>query len=142
MFFLAMAICGIVIGFAVGRHRLTGLLLGSYVAIAILEAIPANELFGYAYAKAIVFLVLLVVFTLMDVYFFGTLFSSNAAWQWIILSILETGMLLAVCTRLLPQRTVKIYVPETLFYYFSDGWAHVFWIVAPLVFLFLINRSK
>lgn len=139
---LALIVVGVVIGFAVGKRRLTGLLIGSYAALAILEAVPANTLFENEYAKAAVFFGLLVLFTFMDIYFFGTLFSNDVVWQWIVLSVLEAGMLAAVFAHLLPKHVVLAYVPANLFQYFSVGWAHFSLMIAPLLFLFIINRSK
>lgn len=133
---------GAVLGFALGKSRMMGFLLGMYASLAILQALPVGVLPEYVYAKPIAFLVLSLFIAVLDAYTFNTYLASDALWKWIILGLLNTTLLASIVVSLLPQYVTLQFISYQAYGYLSNPWMFFAWVVLPIVFLLIANRTK
>ncbi|MFZ2187548.1 MAG: hypothetical protein WAV46_02895 [Candidatus Moraniibacteriota bacterium] len=133
-------------GFVFGRWKLINILINVYIALAFIGVIPATWFAASLYAKAGMFVVLLIFLTAIDNRLFD-LHISNAGtdffWRLFVTSMLVTGMVVSVILSFLPQKIALGYISATAFGYFASPLALIFWMVVPLLsLLFINNRLK
>lgn len=143
LLFIGMSL---VFGFIFGRWKLINILINVYIALAFIGVFPERLFATSLYAKAVIFVGLLVLLTAVDQRLFD-LHISNAGtdffWRLFVMSILVTGMIVSVLLSFLPTEVALEFISATAYGYFASPGALVFWMVVPLVsLLFINNRLK
>ena len=130
-------------GFMFGRWKLINILINAYIALAFIGVLPVSWFALSVYAKAIGFIVLLVVLTAIDRRLFD-LHISNAGtdffWRLCVMSVVVTGMTISIALSFLPRGAALGFISATVYGYFASPGALIFWIIAPLVSLLFINH--
>ena len=144
--FLVLVAISIVFGMFVGRFRLINILINIYIALAILSIIPDNLLKFNENSEPLLFLLIVISLTLVGDYLFDIHISSSGSgffWRLVVMSFLEMGLIFSVISSMIPSEKLLEYFSQNMYQYFASSSARVFWIIAPLAFLFFINkRSK
>ncbi len=128
----------------IGRHRILAVLINTYVSFALLSVAP-EKLFSSDLNKFFVFLVILIVLTLanrrfFDVYFPGS--SSSIFWKMALLGFLEITLILSIALSFLPKKEALNYVSLSAYDYLVLDWSQLFWMIAPLAFVFFFGRKR
>ena len=143
----ALLIGSILYGISLGRDRISGILLASYVAFAVAINVPYLDIAAHAahipdtYAKLAVFL---LIFTLTFFQFFrrslmSALGGSSRWWQTSLLSVLQVGLLISLTLTLLPSEMASGLSGLTKTIFLGDA-GRSLWLTIPLlVMLFLPN---
>jgi hypothetical protein len=136
----------LVFGFVFGRWKLINILINVYIALAFIGVTPLEVFSTSVYAKAGVFIGLLVLLTAIDNRLFD-LHISNAGtdffWRLFVTSILVTGMIVSVVLSFLPKSIALGHISLVAYGYFASPFALIFWMVVPLLsLLFINNRLK
>lgn len=129
-------------GFIFGRWKLVNILINVYIAVAIVGIVPGEWFEVSVYTKAIVFLVLLVMLTMFDDRLFDIHITSAGTdffWRFFVTSFLVTGSVLSSIFNFLPKSVVLEWVSPNLYSYIASPWALMFWLVVPILSLFVIN---
>lgn len=129
-------------GFIFGRWKLVNILINVYIAVALVGVVP-EEWFGlWVYAKALTFVILLVLLTMFDERLFDIHITSAGTdffWRFFVTSFLVTGAALSSVFNFLPRSIALEWVSPHLFAYIASPWALLFWLVVPILSLFVIN---
>lgn len=145
-FFFLFAGLSLVLGFFIGRFKLINILINAYIALAFISVLPVTVLGLSDYAKAAVFVVLLVFLTAIDKRLFDLHISSAGSdlfWRLIVMSLLVAGMLTSILLSLLPAAATGNFVTEHVVLIFASPLASIVWLAAPiLILLFINNRLK
>jgi hypothetical protein len=120
----------------IGRFRLLAILANIYIALAVLSAVPGEYLTSYLYAVGF-FLAIVIVMTVFGKKLFDAYLSG---WRVFALSFLEVGLLLSVIVSFLPREIALEYVSKNAYFYLASPLAHLAWVVAPLIFILLIQK--
>jgi hypothetical protein len=143
----ALLLGSILYGISLGRDRISGILLASYVAFAVAVNVSYLETAARAlhvpdtYAKLVVFL---VIFALTFFQFFrrslmSALGSSSRWWQTSVLSVLQVGLLVSLTLTLLPPEMASGLSGLTKTIFLGDA-GRSLWLTIPLLaMLFLPN---
>ena len=136
----------LVFGFVFGRWKLINILINVYIALAFIGVLPVG-MFGISpYAKAGVFVLILVVLTAIDDRLFDLHISTAGTdffWRLFVTSIFVTGMIVSVVLSFLPKAIALGYISAAAYGYFASPAALIFWMVVPLLsLLFINNRLK
>jgi hypothetical protein len=94
------------------------------------------------YAKAGVFIALLIALTMFDDRLFDihiTSAGTDIFWRFFVTSFLVTGSVLSSIFSFLPKSLALSWVTPDLYFYIASPWALLFWLVVPILALFLIN---
>ena len=141
-FFAFLAIVALVAAFAFyfGRDRLVPLIAGTYAALALYTAFPY---FGAIGASPYVLIGLFVLFVLLATLALSGIagFFSGGGIGFIKvagLSILASGLLMAIAIHNLPMAQVYTFSAPTLALFSNDF--HFWWLVAPLVGAFFLGK--
>lgn len=129
-------------GFIFGRWKLVNILINVYIAVALVGIIPPFWLVWSVYAKAVIFLAILVLLTMFDERLFDIHMTSAGTdffWRFFVTSFLVTGSVLSSTFNFLPRDLVLEWVSPNLYFYIASPWALLFWLVMPLLSLFFIN---
>lgn len=132
----------LLLGFIFGRWKLVNILINVYIAVALVGIVPPEWFVVSVYAKAGIFLVLLVFLTMFDNRLFDihiTSAGTDIFWRFFITSFLVTGSILSTLFNYLPQSLVLQWVTPHLYWYIASPWALLFWLVVPILSLFIIN---
>lgn len=132
----------LLVGFIFGRWKLVNILINVYIAVALVGVMPDGWFAVSVYAKAIIFLVLLVLLTMFDERLFDIHITSAGTdffWRFFVTSFLVTGSVLSSLFSFLPKSTALAWVTPDLYFYIASPWALLFWLVVPIFALFLIN---
>lgn len=132
----------ILAGFIFGRWKLVNILINVYIAVALVGVMPAVWFTLSVYAKAVVFVVLLVLLTAFDERLFDIHITSAGTdffWRFFVTSFLVTGAVLSSIFSFLPKAVVLQWVSPDLYFYIASPWALLFWLVVPIFSLFVIN---
>ncbi len=136
----------LLLGFVFGRFKLVNILINVYIALAFIGVFPESWFLFSIYAKAGVFVLLLVVLTAIDERLFDLHISSAGSdffWRLFVMSILVTGTVVSATLSFLPKSVALGYISATAYGYFASSGALVFWMVIPLLsLLFINNRLK
>jgi hypothetical protein len=126
----------------IGKFRLYNVLIDIYVSLALLQVIfPVVPDFGKS-TYMLVFLVLLILFILLDKYLFDIHVSGSgmAIWEVCVVSFLEIGLIASIILSYVSKSDVLEYISSDSLFYFISDWARVAWMVIPLVFIIIINK--
>lgn len=129
-------------GFILGRWKLVNVLINVYIAVAIVGIVPAEWFAVNDFAKAITFLLLLGLLTMFDERLFDIHITSAGTdffWRFFVTSFLVTGSVLSSVFNFLPKSVVLDWVSPNLYFYIASPWALMFWLIVPIVSLFVIN---
>lgn len=129
-------------GFVFGRWKLVNILINVYIAVAIVGVMPDSWFAISVYAKAGVFLFLLIVLSLFDDRLFDIHITSAGTdffWRFFVTSFLVTGSVLSTTFSFLPKTLVLNFVTPDLYFYIASPWALLFWLAVPIITLFVIN---
>ena len=136
-----VALASFVYGMLMGKHRIMGFLVNTYISYAVVSVIPKIMLGDYS-SKILVFLILLILLTLLNQRFFGiSFYGSSYLWRVFSLSFLQIALLLSIIFSIMPKNEALGYISGNAYKFLVLGWAPLFWMAAPLVFLFLIYRK-
>ena len=140
LIFLGMSL---VFGFVFGRWKLVNILINVYIAVALVGVLPSGWFDFSLYARAGIFLGLLILFTMIDDRLFDVHISSAGTdffWRLIVMSLMVTGMVVSVTLSFLPKTAALDFISVTAYGYFASPLALIFWLLMPLVSLFFINN--
>jgi hypothetical protein len=129
-------------GFIFGRWKLVNILINVYIAVALVGIMPAEWFAVSLYAKAGAFVLLLVLLTMFDDRLFDIHITSAGTdffWRFFVTSFLVTGAVLSATFSFLPKGVALVWVTPHLYAYIASPWALIFWLVVPLLSLFVIN---
>lgn len=140
--FSVIALISFVFGMFIGRYKLITVLINIYVSLALISAVPDKYFTDYTY-KLILFYVLVVALTiiskrLFEIYISGS--GSGFLWRVFAMSFLEVMMLASITITLLPKKVALDYVSPASFDYLATDLARLFWMVLPLIFMFIIHK--
>ncbi|PJA87708.1 MAG: hypothetical protein CO140_02830 [Candidatus Moranbacteria bacterium CG_4_9_14_3_um_filter_40_7] len=129
-------------GMLIGRHRIMAALISTYVSFALISAVPGTFWLGYSY-QFFAFLGIAAVLTLankrfLDVYFPGSSFLGKVYF----ISFLEIVLILSIGLSFLPTEEALNYVSATAYSCLVSGWSQIFWMIAPLIFMFFFGRRR
>jgi hypothetical protein len=139
---LIILLASFLFGMLIGRNRIMAVLISTYVSFALLSAVPGDFWPNFSY-KFFTFLGILAILTLankrfLDVYFSGT--GSSFLWKIFFMSFLEIILVLSIGLSFLPAKEALGYVSANAYSYLVPGWSRVFWMVAPLIFMFFFGK--
>jgi len=139
---LIVILASFLFGLLVGRDRVMAVLISTYVSFALISVIPNTIWPSYSY-KFFAFLGIIAVLTLankrfLDVYFSGS--GSSFLWKIFFISFLEIVLILSIGLSFLPAKEALSYVSQSAYGYLVLGWSKIFWMVAPLIFMFFFGR--
>jgi hypothetical protein len=129
-------------GFIFGRWKLVNILINVYIAVALVGIVPQEWFSVSDYTKAGVFLILLILLTMFDERLFDIHITSAGTdffWRFFVTSFLVTGSVLSSVFNFLPKDLVLGWVSNDLYFYIASPWALIFWLVVPILSLFIIN---
>ncbi len=132
----------LLVGFIFGRWKLVNILINVYISVALVGVMPEAWFAVSVYAKAGVFIVLLTVLTMFDERLFDIHITSAGTdffWRFFVTSFLVTGSVLSSIFSFLPKSVALSWVTPDLYFYIASPWALLFWLVVPILALFLIN---
>ncbi len=133
----------IALGFIFGRWKLVNILIDIYITVALISILPKELLAFSPYARAIIFLGLLIVLSVIDSRLFDVHITSAGTdffWRLLIMSMLVTGMLFSATLSFVPQPLALSFISTTSYGYFASPVALIFWMTVPLLLLLFINN--
>lgn len=142
MLVLFIAFVSFVYGMVLGKYRVMNILINIYVAFALVAVIP-NGLIGDYQTKIIVFFALLLVLTFFSKKFYDISFSGSGTsflWRIFAISFFQITLLLSILFTIMPKKEALGYVSVSAYGYLVSGYAPLFWMAMPLVFLFVFCK--
>lgn len=133
------------LSFVLGRTRLLSVVVFSYVALAFVLALPAAWLSFAPEGRAIAFLGLLVILVMVGDYILDIHISNPTSTFFsrvLVMGCLGTGLALSMALSLVSSSFALRFLSPTVYGYFSDSWARLVWMAAPLLFLLFVNKRK
>lgn len=136
-------------GLSLGKDRIIAIMVSIYMALAVVAALPAfvlNIKINSSFTLQITafFAVFVVVFFLLSRQAVLNALSPEGNgkwWQVIIFSFLHVGLLVSVTMSFIPAQFLNKFSPFTI-WLFTSEWPHFAWIIAPIVAMIFIGRSK
>ena len=145
-FFFMFCGLSLALGVFFGRFKLINILINAYIALAFIAVLPADLYLTSPYAKAGVFLALLIVLTAIDKRLFDLHISSAGTdffFRLIVTRLLVSGMLSSILLSLIPRSLTLGLISPQIFSVFAAPLTSVLWIAVPiLALLFINNRLK
>ena len=141
---LLIALISFIFGMVLGKHKLMSVLVNIYVSFAVISVVP-KEIFTQTDYKFIAFIILLAVLTVLSRKIFDISFSSGGSafmWRVFVVSFLQIALILSIILSLVPKKEALTYVSSTAYGYMVVGWAPLFWMLIPLVCMFLLYRKN
>ncbi len=133
----------IAFGFIFGRWKLVNILINVYITVAFLSVLPKELLTFSPYAKAGIFLAVVIFLSTIDDRLFDVHITSAGTdffWRLFVMSILVTGMLVSVTLSFLPKALSLSYISATAYSYFASPFSIILWMTIPLLSLVFINN--
>ncbi|MFA5962359.1 MAG: hypothetical protein WC848_06800 [Parcubacteria group bacterium] len=143
MLFLVVALISFVFGMSIGRFKLITVLINIYVAVALLSVFPEKILPDYTY-ELILFFGIIVVLTILGKKMFEIPLSGSGKgflWRVFAMSFLEVMLMLSVMLSIVPKKIALSYVSSSSYDYLISPNFAFFWMLAPLLFMFLIHKK-
>lgn len=142
VFLLAIIFVSFIFGMFIGRYKLVTVLINIYVSLALLASVPKGYLSDYT-QELLFFFASLVILTLVskrlfEIYFSGS--GSGFLWRVFAMSFLEVVFLASVTLSIMPKRMALTYISANSYEYLASPEAHFIWMLAPLVFIFMIHK--
>lgn len=141
--FLVLAFVSFVFGMLIGRYRLVTVLINIYVAIAVTGAVSVKLLPDYS-NRLILFFGIIVVLTILGKKMFEIPISGSGKgflWRVFVMSFLEIMLVLSTTLAIFPKKIALGYVSPSAYDYLVLNNAPLFWMLLPLVFMFLIHKK-
>ena len=132
-------------GLLIGRFRLVNVLINIYIAFAFVTVLPQDILDISKNSSALIFLSILVALTLVSDYLFDIHISNSSSgffWRLFVMSFLLTSLTFSMLVSMLEKKLVMKYISIDAFGYFAAPYASFFWMAAPLLFLFFLNKRQ
>ncbi|MEK7595959.1 MAG: hypothetical protein AAB564_00165 [Patescibacteria group bacterium] len=147
VFFFVAA--GFFYGISAGRTRMVAVLFSIYISQLLFEHtrfinffLEDREILEIFLLKAAAFFALIVI---LSHFLIRSVFSrsedSGVWWQIFLLSFSEVGLLISAVFRLLPAVELFTFSP-LVSYFFASPNAYFWWLILPLIVLFVILRKK
>jgi len=139
-----VAFVSFVYGMLLGRHKLMSILVNVYVSFAVISVVP-EKIFKAENQKVFAFLILLVILTFVSRKIFDIAFASGGSaliWRVFVVSFLQVALVLSIVLSLIPKKEALAYVSNTAYNYLVVGWAPFFWMIIPLIAMFLLYRKS
>ena len=144
--FLLLFVGGsLALSFVLGRTRLLSVVVFSYVALAFVSVAPNGWFSPVSEGKAIVFLALLVFLVMVGDYIFDIHISNPTSTFFsrvLVMGCLGTGLAFSMALSLVSRSFALRFLSPTVYGYFSNSWARLAWMAAPLLFLLFVNRRR
>ncbi len=143
IFVVVIVLISFVFSVLIGRSRLIAVLINSYVALAILKAIPANFLTTYTSSLLFFFSFFIGLFLLGKKLFEIRIYGSGSGFLWRVfaLSFLEIMLLTSVTLSIIPKRIDSLYVSKNIYQLLASPNAYFFWLIMPLIGLLLVRKK-
>jgi len=144
MLLLFVALVAFIYGMVLGKHKLMSVLVNVYVSFAVVSVIP-EKIFKAENQKVLAFIVLLVILTFISRKIFDIAFASGGSaliWRVFVVSFLQVALVLSIILSLIPKKEALVYVSSNAYNYLVIGWAPLFWMVIPLIVMFLLYRKS
>jgi hypothetical protein len=141
---LFIALVSFIFGMVLGKHKLMSVLVNVYVSFAVIAVVP-KEIFTQADQKVLAFIVLLAILTVISRKIFDISFASGGSafmWRVFVVSFLQVALILSIVLSLIPKKEALTYVSNNAYNYLVVGWAPLFWMLIPLVCMFLLYRKS
>lgn len=149
---LVLVFLGIGLGYGIvmGKNRLNLVIISGYLSLIISRAIPwglVSKNPSNSNAQIFVFLAtLLAIFFLAPRSGFSSVVKISGRgranwWQLLILGTLELGFLISAIVSFLPEKNVADLSPLAMQFFISQP-APFFWILLPLIALFLFRKHR
>lgn len=139
---LIILLASFLFGMLIGRNRIMAVLISTYVSFAMVSVVPGtiwpNESYQFFAFLGIAVILILANKRFLDVYFSGT--GSGFLGKIFFISFLEIILILSIGFSFLPAEEALVYVSANAYSYLVLGWSKIFWMVAPLVFMFFFGR--
>lgn len=134
-----------VLSFVIGRTRLLSVILYSYVALSIVTFLPSNMTSFSPEGRAILFVAILFLLvstgdTLVDIHISNS--SSKFFSRVFLLGCLGSGLVFSMALSLLSKSFALQFLSPVVYGYFATPLARTLWMVAPLLFLFFLNKRR
>lgn len=133
-----------VFGMFIGRYKLLTILVNIYISLAVIAAVPKGFLASYSH-NLIAFFSILIILTLISKKFFEVSISgagSGFLWRVFAMSFLEVVLLISIAVSMVPEKVALGYVSATSYKYLASDNFRFIWTIAPLVFMFFIQRRS
>ncbi|MGB2791096.1 MAG: hypothetical protein IPJ67_02775 [Candidatus Moraniibacteriota bacterium] len=144
--FLLLFIGGsLALSFVLGRTRLLSVVVFSYVALALVLTVPASWIAFAPEGRAIIFVVLLAFLVMVGDYILDIHISNPTSTFFsrvLVMGCLGTGLAMSMALSLVSRSFALRFLSPTVYGYFSDSWARLVWMAAPLVFLLFVNKRR
>jgi len=139
LFLLALSV---LFWFLIGRFRLHNFLINTYISLAIVSVIPQSLVSLSDNSRAMVFMIVATLLTLMNRYIFDIHQSGSglAIWQVVVMSFLELMLFLSIILSFLPNYELPKYISNASLEYLTDPRWLLAWMILPLVFLALVKK--
>lgn len=139
---IVVALVSFVFGMFIGRYKLITILINIYVSFAVMMVVPEQYLADYLY-QLIFFLAGVIILTLVskrlfEIYISGS--GSGFLWRVFAMSFLEVIFLISIILSIIPKKVALSYVSPTAFEYLASPNASLFWMIAPMAFMFFIHK--
>lgn len=141
--FLVIVFASFIFGMLIGRYKLVTVLINIYVAVALLSVLP-EKLFSDYYYRLILFFAIIAGLTFLGKKMFEVpIFGSGKSFLWRVfaMSFLEVMLALSMALSIAPKKEALNYISLTSYNYFVSENALIFWMLAPLVFMFIIRKK-
>lgn len=143
-----MIAAGFFYGLSTGKGRVAATIIYTYVALAVLAAIPLERMRGFAKIDpSLLQLVLFIVTFFLLAFFLGSkrrhrgFAPARMWWRVFILSFLQVGLLIHIGFSFLPPEKTQTLAPLTR-NFFANPNLHFWWIVLPLLILVILRRLE
>lgn len=141
LFFLILAMIGVGLGLLIGRYRLVALLASVYFALAVFSTIPDRVVPSNPVYILLFFSLLVLFFTFLDEYFFDVNADiSGSLWKSIFVGFFAVGAFVSVMAGIVGYDALSDILSKQTYAYLAGPWARFAWLVAPLIFFFVVRR--
>ena len=144
-FLIIFLFISVAFGMLVGRFRLINVLINVYIAIAILTVIPKEVLEPVSVAALFVFVASVIILTMIDSHLFDIHISGSGGsffWRLFVMSFFEAGLIFSVLISFWGRVTMLEFISLDIYNIFASVYSRIFWMLAPLVVLFFINKKE
>jgi hypothetical protein len=140
---------GFLLGLMLGKNKMFLMLLGSYIASALLSVVPIKKMFPDFFGKEENFVVLIILYLVLivAVYFIfsksGRKVKSRGFWfvfQVFFYALFLVGIILSMVFSFLPKDLISEFSSVTL-NIFNTSLARTLWFVVPLIFIGIFRRK-
>lgn len=141
---LFVILVSFVYGMVLGKHKLMSVLVNLYVSFAVVSVIP-SEIISQSDYRIYAFLGILLILTLISRRIFDVSFASGGSafmWRIFVISFLQVALALSIILSMISKKEALQYVSNDAYTYLVVGWAPLFWMLIPLVGMFLLYRKS